>query len=455
MDQESTGDNGNSPNANPKRKKPNIKDGEEANPDRLSELPEPLLVNIISLLDMKDAVKTGVLSKKWENIWTHVDSIVIALETENEKEEQPKFFSFVDNVLMHCNCPNIKKFQLCFYYDGPGKEILLKWVQCVFKKNVEFLKLQVYNVFGEVPEWFFHNSSLVKLEIEMLPMADVYFDGAEDVQWLDVVTKLLQSVQNVKEVTIGPVLIQALSVLKLFDKPSPLFNCKHLTACLPILKYDLPGMASLLQSSPHLETLSIKVLNDTKYYFKRYFNKISGANEDKFLCLQKSNFQHLKKVTVIYAKDYCTKKLWNKERFVYELVEYIQRNAQIEKLVITSEENSWCRCSGYCALRDAYSFSREALHLSHDNATEWNFRKTQSAYEIIYSKAYVDNWWNIFVYTSSAINYLPSYPNFFCWFRDPKGSMLKSVVGQEAMAPPLSTAPPLQRPRYHSHVDGL
>ncbi|KAG8369046.1 hypothetical protein BUALT_Bualt15G0109600 [Buddleja alternifolia] len=162
-----------------KRKKPGINNGAAANPDRLSELPELLLVHIISLLDMKDAVKTGVLSKKSKKLWTHVDSIVIEHEQENHEEETQNFVSFVDNILMPCNCPNIKKFNLCFFYDGPGKEIVLKWIQCVSRKNVEFLKLEVFNV-GEIPECFYSNSSLVKLEIHSLTMGSL---GSHLVRW--------------------------------------------------------------------------------------------------------------------------------------------------------------------------------------------------------------------------------------------------------------------------------
>ncbi|KAG8369048.1 hypothetical protein BUALT_Bualt15G0109800 [Buddleja alternifolia] len=187
-------------------------------------------------------------------------------------------------------------------------------------------------------------------------------------------------------------ILLALSVLKLLEKPSPLFNCKHLTICLPILKYDLPGMASLLQSSPHLETLSIKVLNDTKYSFRRHFNKIS--NEDKFLCSQECNFRHLKKVNVVCTRRNCFQKEEDfnphKKRCNFELLDYLLSNARIlKKLVITSEGdylcgNDRCACSKYCASLQAYRFSRLALQLSFDNAEEWKVRNKYPVYEFTY-----------------------------------------------------------------------
>ncbi|XP_057772051.1 F-box/LRR-repeat protein At3g26922-like [Salvia miltiorrhiza] len=40
--------------------------------DRLSELPDSLILTILSLLDMRDVVRTTLLSKRWKNRWTTV-----------------------------------------------------------------------------------------------------------------------------------------------------------------------------------------------------------------------------------------------------------------------------------------------------------------------------------------------------------------------------------------------
>ncbi|KAF5190329.1 hypothetical protein FRX31_020083 [Thalictrum thalictroides] len=40
--------------------------------DMISDLPAAILVQILSFLPMEDAVKTGILSKRWDHLWTKV-----------------------------------------------------------------------------------------------------------------------------------------------------------------------------------------------------------------------------------------------------------------------------------------------------------------------------------------------------------------------------------------------
>ncbi|KAK6803698.1 hypothetical protein RDI58_001482 [Solanum bulbocastanum] len=47
---------------------------EETLDDRLSDLPDSILLQILSLLPTKEAFTTCILSKSWQYLWTSLDS---------------------------------------------------------------------------------------------------------------------------------------------------------------------------------------------------------------------------------------------------------------------------------------------------------------------------------------------------------------------------------------------
>ncbi|KAG8363739.1 hypothetical protein BUALT_Bualt19G0053600 [Buddleja alternifolia] len=167
MDEEGTGPS-NPQESSPRRSKTHQNDDSEANPDRLSELPESLIVQILSLLPTEEAVRTGVLSTRWKNHWNHIDKLDFMYDIE---EPSPgaleSFISFVDRTLMQCNSPKIQKFSLLafLFHEDFDHKVLDRWLQWVCSRNVECIQVEVPGISYTNPEWFYHNSSLVKLRI--------------------------------------------------------------------------------------------------------------------------------------------------------------------------------------------------------------------------------------------------------------------------------------------------
>ncbi|KAH0765461.1 hypothetical protein KY290_001425 [Solanum tuberosum] len=78
--------------------------------DRLSELPDSLLLQILCLLPTEEAVTTCILSKRWQCLWTSLDTF--SFSPRRFWRRNNGFPSFVDYALSHSNASKITKFEI-------------------------------------------------------------------------------------------------------------------------------------------------------------------------------------------------------------------------------------------------------------------------------------------------------------------------------------------------------
>ncbi|KAG5612539.1 hypothetical protein H5410_023820 [Solanum commersonii] len=105
--------------------------------DRISKLPDAVLIQILSLLLTKDAVASCALSKRWRYLCNSIDNFhFYGCSYYNNVEN---FVFLVDHVLSHCTCSKIKKFQLILPYNSEWNFDLSisRWMNFAVERKVE------------------------------------------------------------------------------------------------------------------------------------------------------------------------------------------------------------------------------------------------------------------------------------------------------------------------------
>ncbi|KAL3634815.1 hypothetical protein CASFOL_021869 [Castilleja foliolosa] len=141
-------------------------DGSAITTDILSQLPQQILHNILSLLPQKDAVRTSVLSKSWRYLW-HGRFIVELCDIDYCFDRKKEFWSFVDKTLQRYLDQNLslQKF-IVDIRSVVDFELLQKWIHmAITNMRVKSLNLifSSNSIHFPLPLVVFQSESLVEL----------------------------------------------------------------------------------------------------------------------------------------------------------------------------------------------------------------------------------------------------------------------------------------------------
>ncbi|KAJ4912833.1 F-box/RNI-like/FBD-like domains-containing protein [Raphanus sativus] len=146
--------------------------------DSISGLPDEILGKILSLVPTKVAASTSVLSKRWRNLLSLVDSLsfdesmVVYPNEEEAKNGTQRFSDFVDKTLaLLRNSPAIKTFSLCrvvktkSYKDESA--LVNRWISTAMEHGLLELHLYAPNLGSSVSldSRLLRSNTLVKLTI--------------------------------------------------------------------------------------------------------------------------------------------------------------------------------------------------------------------------------------------------------------------------------------------------
>ncbi|KAJ4870740.1 FBD-associated F-box protein [Raphanus sativus] len=148
-----------------------LRNGDAINKDMISELPEALLLHILSSVPTRDAIATSVLSKRWRSLWKMVPKLDFESNIEQVSSEDVYRLLLLHKApfleSLHLNIENtsgrldigiligialsrhVRKLELDLYNDG-HKTVRFPSVLCSYNNTLEVLKL-MYHVLLDFP----------------------------------------------------------------------------------------------------------------------------------------------------------------------------------------------------------------------------------------------------------------------------------------------------------------
>ncbi|CAL9243407.1 unnamed protein product [Arabidopsis halleri] len=124
-----------------RKKKPKICEKVSHEEDRISQLPEPLISEILSHLPTKDAVRTSLLSTKWRYLWQSV----LGLDLDSYKFSTfDDFVTFVGRFFDSHRESWIRKLRLSFGYYRHGMCDLTSWIDAVTTRRIQHLDVTCF-----------------------------------------------------------------------------------------------------------------------------------------------------------------------------------------------------------------------------------------------------------------------------------------------------------------------
>ncbi|KAG5542335.1 hypothetical protein RHGRI_022018 [Rhododendron griersonianum] len=118
--------------------------------DRISQLPDGILSHILSLLKIREAGRSSVLSCRWRDLWKFTTSLnfdasetILKLFGRKIKQERSKYVAWVNQVLKLHLRPSLDEFRVSFFLDSRDSCIIDEWINFVIPKRVKILEIDL------------------------------------------------------------------------------------------------------------------------------------------------------------------------------------------------------------------------------------------------------------------------------------------------------------------------
>ncbi|XP_058781236.1 F-box/FBD/LRR-repeat protein At1g78750-like [Vicia villosa] len=147
----------------PATKKVKLNNSDELILDMLSELPDCVILHILSFLNTKDAVQTCILSVRWKDLWKHLPALIFH---KSNFRTHKIFTKFVSTVLS-LRDSSLALHTLDFNQGNSRLEprVLKRIVNYAISHNVQHLGLSVTSSIAQIPLTLFSSHTLTHLNL--------------------------------------------------------------------------------------------------------------------------------------------------------------------------------------------------------------------------------------------------------------------------------------------------
>ncbi|KAK7311665.1 hypothetical protein RJT34_09948 [Clitoria ternatea] len=156
---------------NPHKMKRRRKHSESENQDRLSDLPDSLLLHILSFLHAKHAVRTCILSTRWKHLWKHLPTLILHSSDFWTFKTFTKFVSRLLSLRDGSSAINDLDFER---HGCIEPQLLKRIVKYAVSHNVQRLGISVKCDISHFPPCIFSCRTLTSLKLSVCPRGYIY-----------------------------------------------------------------------------------------------------------------------------------------------------------------------------------------------------------------------------------------------------------------------------------------
>lgn len=256
--------------------------------DRISELPESLITQILLYLPTKDSVKTSVLSTRWKTLWLHVPGLDLNYKDFPDDDEDgqvyintiDKFLDFNPESRLQTFKVNYSRREILGFEDRIGTSINrgIRLLDAVSSTDYREADGSLYPYIEFMPLNLFTSKTLLSLKLSFSGLRDPGFVSMpclkfmilREVRWSGTMNleKLVSGCPVLEELTLVRYMYEDKLVvahvksrsLKTFYVPLAYGNFFSSLVSNTVLEIDAPGLKYMTLKEDHFDRIVVKNL---------------------------------------------------------------------------------------------------------------------------------------------------------------------------------------------------